>query len=124
MKELIARINNQFNILQAGPLDKNTKNESVGLRQFTFMQDKYELVLNGKIKKPSFRESQVLTILAAHCNQTVSRKTILMSVWGDDSFYNSRSLDVYIRKLRSHFSADPRIEIITLKGQGYHFLVP
>ena len=44
-------------------------------------------------------------------------------VWGDDSFFNSRNLDVYIRKLRSYFAAEKDIEIITLKGIGYHFSV-
>jgi len=49
---------------------------------------------------------------------------LLKSVWGDDSYFNSRTLDVYIRKLREHLSVDARIEIITLKGVGYHFIVP
>ena len=47
-----------------------------------------------------------------------------MSVWGDDSFFNSRNLDVYIRKLREYFKHDPNIRIQTLKGKGYLFLVP
>jgi len=124
MKELIARINNQMNILQANRQVNNVKNIKIELGQFVFLQDKYELIINNKIKKLSLRESQVLTILAAHRNQTVARKTLLMSVWGDDSFFNSRTLDVYIRKLRSYLSEDPHIEIITLKGEGYHFIVP
>ena len=56
-------------------------------------------------------------------NQVVDRKKILMTVWGDDSFFNSRTLDVYIRKLRDYFSTEGGVEIITLKGKGYHFLV-
>ncbi len=124
MKELIARINNQLNILQANQQVNNVKNEKIELGQFVFIQDKYELIIKDKTKKLSLRESQVLTILAAHRNQTVARKTLLMSVWGDDSFFNSRTLDVYIRKLRAYLSEDPHIEIITLKGEGYHFIVP
>lgn len=124
VKELIVRINNQLNILQANRQTNNTKKEQIELGHFLFIQDKYELVLKNKIKKLSSRESEILTILAAHQNQTIDRKTLLMSVWGDDSYYNSRTLDVYIRKLRAHLSDDPRIEIITLKGKGYHFIVP
>lgn len=45
-----------------------------------------------------------------------------MEVWGDDSFFNSRNLDVYIRKLRNHFKEDTNIQIQTLKGKGYLFL--
>lgn len=46
-----------------------------------------------------------------------------MEVWGDDSFFNSRTLDVYIRKLREYFASAGGVEIITLKGKGYHFVV-
>lgn len=124
VKELIARINNQLNILKISGQDNHIENEIIELGQYSFIRDKYELVIKGRVKKLSSREAEVLTIMAAHPNQTIDRKTLLMSVWGDDSYYNSRTLDVYIRKLRSFLSEDPRIEIITLKGKGYHFIVP
>lgn len=72
----------------------------------------------------SNREAQILDILVAAQNQVVDRKILLKKVWGDDSFFNSRNLDVYIRKLREHLSADPQLKIITLKGTGYNFIVP
>ncbi|HMR56211.1 MAG TPA: winged helix-turn-helix domain-containing protein [Cyclobacteriaceae bacterium] len=53
----------------------------------------------------------------------MDRKTMLLRVWGDDSFFNSRNLDVYITKLRDYLKEDPSIEIITIKGVGYHFAV-
>ena len=62
-------------------------------------------------------------MLTSQVNQAVDRKTILKTVWGDDSFFNSRTLDVYIRKLREYFTEDQNIEIVTLKGKGYLFLV-
>lgn len=58
-----------------------------------------------------------------YVNKTIERKALLLEVWGDDSFFHSRNLDVYIRKLREYFSADTRIQIITLKGKGYQFVV-
>ena len=124
MKELIVRINNQLNILHSNRQINNAKQEKIELGQFVFFQNKYELKINNKVKKLSLREAEVLSILTAHRNQTLSRKALLVSVWGDDSFFNSRTLDVYIRKLRAYLSEDPRIEIITLKGKGYHFIVP
>jgi DNA-binding response OmpR family regulator len=57
-------------------------------------------------------------------NRIVDRKNLLMTIWGDDSFFNSRNLDVYIRKLRQYFREDESILIQTLKGKGYLFLVP
>jgi len=56
-------------------------------------------------------------------NEITERKTILLEVWGDDSFYNSRNLDVYISKIRGYFKKDPSIIIKTLKGVGYQFVI-
>ncbi|HEX6889447.1 MAG TPA: winged helix-turn-helix domain-containing protein, partial [Chryseolinea sp.] len=64
-----------------------------------------------------------LQSLIENKNSTVMRKEILMKLWGDDSFFNSRNLDVYITKLRVYLKDDPSIEIITIKGLGYHFTV-
>jgi DNA-binding response OmpR family regulator len=124
MKELIVRINNQLQILDVESQIASNRNGEIVLGRYRFFADKFELDLEGKTKTLSFRESQVLMVLVAHQNMTLPRKKLLMSVWGDDSFFNSRTLDVYIRKLREHFSADPEIQIITLKGSGYRFVVP
>jgi len=123
-RELIIRIENQLNILDKSQNTKSVKNEKIALGNFFFLSDKYELEHKGKIHKLSSREAEVLSLLCKNSNQTLDRKTILMEIWGDDSYYNSRTLDVYIRKLRKCFSLDKRIEIITLKGKGYHFIVP
>jgi len=123
-RELIVRIENQLSILQSTVQPNNKKKEKVQFGNFFFIPDKYVLELNGDVKKLSHREAEVLTLFAQHRNQTIDRKTILIDIWGDDSYYNSRTLDVYIRKLRNYFASDPRIEIITLKGKGYHFIVP
>jgi DNA-binding response OmpR family regulator len=66
---------------------------------------------------------QVVDILAQNINHVVDRKQLLLQVWGDDSFFNSRTLDVYIRKLRDYLSEDSAIELVTLKGKGYLFMV-
>jgi DNA-binding response OmpR family regulator len=78
-----------------------------------------ELHLKQDIKRLSQRESQILSLFCPHRNKTPDRRMLLQAVWGDDSFFNSRNLDVYIRKLRVMFSADESVQIITLKGQGY-----
>lgn len=124
MKELIVRINNQLKILHFSEQSAKTKKINTSLGKYKYRKDKYELVFNNIVKKLSYRETEVLNMLIEHQNKTIDRKLLLMSVWGDDSFYNSRTLDVYIRKLRSYLMNDSRIEIITLKGKGYHFIVP
>jgi DNA-binding response OmpR family regulator len=65
----------------------------------------------------------LLQLLLEHKNATTQRKDILLQLWGDDSFFNSRNLDVYITKLRDYLKDDASIEIITIKGVGYHFAV-
>jgi DNA-binding response OmpR family regulator len=79
------------------------------------------LRFRDQVKKLSHREANLLMILSENRNGTTTRKDILMRLWGDDSFFNSRNLDVYITKLRDYLKEDPSIEIITIKGLGYHF---
>jgi DNA-binding response OmpR family regulator len=123
MEELIVRIGNQLK-LRGKDADKLTAlPEEVMLRDFTFYPGRFELHTNTGVIKLSNRESQILAVLCAHANGTVDRRILMQTVWGDDSFFNSRNLDVYIRKLRGYLSAAKGIEIVTLKGQGYHFVV-
>jgi DNA-binding response OmpR family regulator len=79
------------------------------------------LKIADAVKKLSHREAKLLSLLIENRNGTTNRKDILMALWGDDSFFNSRNLDVYITKLRDYLKDDPSIEIITIKGIGYHF---
>jgi DNA-binding response OmpR family regulator len=97
--------------------------ESVVIGQYEFVPHRYELRRNEAIKKLSHRESTLLQVLLENRNATVLRKDILMKLWGDDSFFNSRNLDVYITKLRDYLKEDATIKIITIKGIGYHFAV-
>lgn len=123
MEELIARINNQLNLLHRKNNSTDGFEEMISIGRFRFQPNKYELKSSKNTFKLSHRESQVLRLLANHQNQSLDRKKILLEVWGDDSFFNSRTLDVYIRKLREYFSSEGGVEIITLKGKGYHFAV-
>ena len=66
---------------------------------------------------------QVFELLVKQPNQIIDRKEILLEVWGDDSFFNSRNLDVCIRKIRKYLAEDSNIEIVTMKGKGYLFLL-
>ena len=121
MEELIVRVNN---LLQ---LKKNIKlitvRESMALGKFEFIPMRYELRTGAYVKKLSHREATLLQMLVENQNATTQRKDILLKLWGDDSFFNSRNLDVYITKLRDYLKDDPSIEIITIKGIGYHFAV-
>lgn len=120
MEELIVRIENQLRI---GSDQSVPSNEEIKLGNINFYPSRYELVKTNESIKLSHRESQVLGFLCKHRNQAIDRKMLLQIVWGDDSFFNSRNLDVYIRKLREYLAGDQDVEIITLKGVGYFFRV-
>lgn len=124
MEELIVRIKNLKQLSSGTSSQKNTNSEAISLGNFTFFPKKQELQKpNGETINLSFRETELLSTLTKSVNQKVLRKDILMRVWNDDSYFNSRNLDVYITKLRDYFKADSKVEIITLKGVGYIFRV-
>lgn len=119
MEELIVRVTNLLTLSQKS---NKALPENVILGKYEFSPLRYELKKDGAVKKLSHREASLLQILVENRNSTVQRKDILMKLWGDDSFFNSRNLDVYITKLRDFLKEDPAIEIITIKGIGYHFV--
>jgi len=120
MEELIVRINNLLNITRKS---KSAPAGVMSIGKFEFDVSRYDLKLDGQTRKLSHREAMLLQILAENKNSVVARKDILMRIWGDDSFFNSRNLDVYVTKLRDFLKGDPSIEIITIKGVGYQFAV-
>jgi DNA-binding response OmpR family regulator len=123
MEELMVRIDNQLKISKPSSSTSQASVQEVKLGAITFYPARYELHTPEGIIKLSNRESQILNILCSNMNNVTDRRMLLHTVWGDDSFFNSRNLDVYIRKLRDYLSLEKGIEIITLKGKGYHFSV-
>jgi two-component system, OmpR family, response regulator VicR len=118
MEELIVRLHNLLALARG---KGSASSDVVPIGKYTFFPLKYELHLGESSRKLSAREADLLKILLENRNFTVARKDILLKVWGDDHFFNSRNLDVYITKLRDYFKEDPEIRIITIKGVGYHF---
>jgi DNA-binding response OmpR family regulator len=118
MEELIIRVTNLLQLTQS---QKTTAHENIAIGRYEFLPLRYELRYETTVKKLSHRESTLLQTLIDNKNATVLRKDILMKLWGDDSFFNSRNLDVYITKLRDYLKEDPSVQIITIKGIGYHF---
>ena len=123
IEELIIRIENQLKLVKTR-MDNQTETDLLMIGSFRFDPLRYELQSPSGNIKLSNRDMQLLKMLYANRNRITVRKDLLMAIWGDDSYFNSRNLDVYIRKLRHYFSADNPIEIITLKGNGYLFIVP
>ncbi|WP_430816879.1 response regulator transcription factor [Carboxylicivirga sp. RSCT41] len=123
IQELIVRIKNQLTIHQVQATVSNNDNEEVIIGEYKYLPKRYELIAPSGTINLSSREGELLQMMAGKGSQIIERKDILMKIWGDDSFFNSRNLDVYVKKLRNYFSEDENIEIQTLRGKGYLFLV-
>lgn len=124
MEELIVRIQNLLQLSGNGSATPAAPSkESISIGQYEFSPLRYELKIAQTIRKLSHREAELLRILSESRNFVVNRRDILNQIWGDDSFFNSRNLDVYVTKLRDYLRDDPRIEILTIKGVGYRFVV-
>jgi two-component system response regulator VicR len=62
-------------------------------------------------------------MLCLHINDVLHRKPVLLKLWGDDSFFNARSMDVFITKLRKKLKADPSVQIVNIRGIGYKLII-
>lgn len=96
---------------------------SLFIGAYEFNPFKQTLQFSGGEKvKLSYREAQLLQILYDHRNNILDRKHVLLSIWGDDSFFNARTMDVFVTKLRKHLQQDSSIEILNLRGVGFKLL--
>lgn len=120
MEELIVRIQNALRRKTEQPAKNNSDLLQVG--RFSFHLNRQLLSNGNEERKLSYREAALLKLLCENRDTIIDRKDILNLLWGNDSFFNSRNLDVYITKLRSYLKEDPSLEIITIKGVGYRFV--
>jgi len=121
MEELIVRINNLLQLTGTQQLEKED-GDTIKLGAFTFNLPRQVLASNKEEKKLSYRESELLLFLYRNRNAIIERRDLLNAIWGNDSFFNSRNLVVYIKKLRSYLKEDNTLEILTIKGVGYRFV--
>ena len=120
MEELIVRIQNLLRNKTEGTQKISGGSATIG--KYVFQLNRQTLTIGKQEKKLSYRESELLKLLYENRDKIIDRKDILNLLWGNDSFFNSRNLDVYITKLRSYLKEDPSLEIITIKGIGYRFV--
>jgi DNA-binding response OmpR family regulator len=95
----------------------------VRLGKLKFHRDRQVLSSRSGDRKLTSKESELLEMLCAHRNEVLPRNDILKSIWGDDSYFNSRSLDVFISKIRKLLSVEPSLEIRSVHGKGYKLAV-
>ena len=121
MEELVFRVEAILRRVRG----KKTKESSVyKVGNFTFDTQKQLLVIGEKQTKLTTKENELLALLCSHANEILQRDCALKTIWIDDNYFNARSMDVYITKLRKHLKDDPQIEIINIHGKGYKLIIP
>ena len=121
MEELLARINA---VLRRSQEDNEAQNETFfTIGNYTFDYQKRHLTYKGEITKLTSKESDLLRLLCLNENKVLDRTHALKAIWEDDNYFNARSMDVYIAKLRKHLNKDENIEIINVHGKGFRFVV-
>jgi DNA-binding response OmpR family regulator len=121
MEELIVRVENA---LRAGRENNySDRKDIISIGNFNFNIARQVLSVNEEERKLSYKESELLKVLYQNRDKLIDRRDILNLLWGNDNFFNSRNLDVYITKLRGYLKSDPSVEILTIKGIGYRFVM-
>lgn len=120
MEELIVRIHAL--LARKAPRSKNGVQE-VGAYMFDCQKQLLTHKPTGEEERLTHREAMLLDALIKNVNELTDRQVILKSLWGSDDFFNARSMDVFISKLRKKLAQDPEIEIINVRGYGYKLVV-
>ena len=118
MEELLARIEAILR-RSAKTTDGKTDKGTFTFGNFVFDYNHQNLLLNGADQKLTSKEAELLKILCEHENQVVDRSFALNRIWQNDSYFNARSMDVYIAKIRKYLKDDPSVELINVHGIGF-----
>ena len=121
MEELVFRIEA---ILRRTKGKKNKESTLYHIGKFTFDTQKQLLMIGDEQRKLTTKENELLALVCSDANEILQRDFALKTIWIDDNYFNARSMDVYITKLRKHLKDDPQIEIINIHGKGYKLITP
>ena len=115
MEELVKRVEA---IMRRVRGKKNRESSMYKIGRCTFDAQKQLLVIGDKQTKLTTKENELLALLCSHANEILKRNDALRTIWIDDNYFNARSMDVYITKLRKHLKDDGQREIINIHGRG------
>ncbi len=122
MEELLARMKAILRRLsEEGESDRNTSLFKIG--QFDFDYNRQILKKGKDEQKLTSKESELLRLLCLNANQVLDRSEALKKIWQDDSYFNARSMDVYITKLRKYLKEDPEVELMNVHGIGFKLVI-
>ena len=124
IEELLLRINallKRASVKEVKPVEPVQSQFQIG--NYTFDYTTQMIQHNGQQQKLSTKEAELLQLLCLKQNAVLTREEALLSIWHDDNYFNGRSMDVFLSKLRKYLREDPKVEIINVHGKGYKLLV-
>jgi DNA-binding response OmpR family regulator len=122
MEELLLRIDAIMRRVKTGNNNEDVEFFEIG--RYNFDVKKQVITIDKKTQKLTTKESELLRLLCINMNGLLERNYALENIWQEDSYFNARSMDVYITKLRKYLKEDPQIEIINIHGKGFKLVVP
>jgi DNA-binding response OmpR family regulator len=122
MEELLARMKAILRRITATSPEM-PKDSTYKIGQYVFEYKRQSLIFNGLEQKLTSKESELLRLLCDHANRVLDRREALIRIWNDDSYFNARSMDVYIVKLRKYLKEDPAVELINVHGVGFKLVL-
>jgi DNA-binding response OmpR family regulator len=121
MEELLMRM--KAILRRAGQNINSSKNNIFKLGKFVFDYNRQLLTFDGSEQKLTSKEAELLKLLGENLNQVLDRSEALNKIWYDDSYFNARSMDVYVTKLRKYLKADDNVELLNVHGVGFKLVI-
>ncbi|MDQ8004420.1 MAG: response regulator transcription factor [Pedobacter sp.] len=123
IEELLLRINALLKRVSAAQSPQEEEPKQFEIGSYTFDYTTQLIHYSGSQQKLSTKEAELLRLLCLKKNSVLTREEALISIWHDDNYFNGRSMDVFLSKLRKYLKEDPNVEIINVHGKGYKLVV-
>ncbi|MEY3678548.1 MAG: hypothetical protein RI924_689 [Bacteroidota bacterium] len=123
IEELLLRIKALLKRATPEASESSEPQSQFQIGNFFFDYQAQLISLQEQQQKLSTKEAELLRLLCLKQNEVLTREEALLAIWHDDNYFNGRSMDVFLSKLRKYLKADPQVEIINVHGRGYKLLV-
>lgn len=123
VEELLLRINALLKRVSKERGDEDELSDKFQIGDYFFDYTTQLITIDDRQQKLSTKEAELLRLLCLHMNNVLTREEALLKIWHDDNYFNGRSMDVFLSKLRKYLKEDPNVEIVNVHGKGYKLLV-
>jgi DNA-binding response OmpR family regulator len=123
IEELLLRINALLKRTENAERKEEQQASNFKIGNYDFDYTTQIISINGSQQKLSTKEAELLRMLCLHQNEVLTREEALLNIWHDDNYFNGRSMDVFLSKIRKYLKDDPSVEIINVHGRGYKLLI-